>query len=117
MKWVSQKERQKLKEANKKFYKKKKHKRKKKKSLTYAEYLKTDRWKQKRLKVLKRAKYKCEICKINQAWQVHHKNYKRIFKEKLTDLIAVCETCHKGEHNLLTEEEIELAVMDLVNKY
>jgi len=108
-------------------YKKKKHKpikfkkvkkitKKKviKKKRSYKEYLKSDTWKIKRDKVIKRAKNKCEICNTNRAWQVHHITYKRIFAERLSDLIATCETCHKAEHNLLTDEEIETAILDLI---
>ena len=109
-------------------YKKKKHKPikfkkvvKKKKPVkkvkrSYREYLKSDTQKIKRDKVIKRANNWCEICKVNRAWQVHHKTYKRIFRERLSDLIATCETCHKAEHNLLTEEEIEIAVLELIKK-
>ena len=108
-------------------YKKKKHKpikfkkvkkitKKKviKKKRSYKEYLKSDAWKIKRDKVIKRANSWCEICKVKRAWQVHHKTYKRIFRERLSDLIATCETCHKAEHNLLTDEEIETAILDLI---
>jgi len=87
-----------------------------KKKRSYREYLKSDTWKIKRDKVIKRANNWCEICRVNRAWQVHHKTYKRIFRERLSDLIATCETCHKAEHNLLTEEEIEIAVLELIKK-
>jgi len=82
----------------------------------YHDYLKSNIWKIKRGKVLKRANYKCELCKINRAWQVHHKNYNRVFKERLSDLTAICGTCHKGEHDLLTEEEIELKVIEMLKQ-
>ena len=91
----------------------------------YYEYLKTDTWKIKRDKVLKRADNKCEICKVKKATQVHHKTYTGVYlvsrtriagKEKLKDLIATCGVCHRAEHNLLTEEEIEIAVLELIKK-
>ncbi len=94
--------------------KKKKHKPVKKVKRSYKEYLKSNTWKIKRDKVVKRANNWCEICKVNRAWQVHHKTYKRIFRERLSDLVATCETCHKAEHNLLTEEEIETAILHLI---
>ena len=121
----------------KKNYKKKKHKPikfkkvvKKKKPVkkvkrSYREYLKSDTWKIKRDKVLKRADNKCEICKVKKATQVHHKTYTGVYlvsrtriagKEKLKDLIATCGVCHRAEHNLLTEEEIEIAVLELIKK-
>ena len=81
---------------------------------SYKEYLKSPEWKKLRELVLKRADNNCEICKAKKAWQVHHKTYKRIFRERLTDLIAVCGTCHREEHNLLNEQELEKAVNDLM---
>ncbi len=86
---------------------------KKKKKRSYKEYLKSNTWKLKRDKVIKRANGWCEICKINRAWQVHHKTYKRKYRERLCDLIATCEACHKAEHDLLTDEEVEMAVLEL----
>jgi hypothetical protein len=80
----------------------------------YYDYLKSDSWKIKRDKVLKRAGNKCEICGKNRAYQVHHKTYKRVFRERLCDLSAICRVCHKSEHNLLSEEEIEIAVLELI---
>lgn len=103
--------------------KKRKHKKKKIKKLKvkpvqkykdYKEYLTSKEWKIKRAKVLDRANHTCEICGIKKAYQVHHKTYKRIYKEKLTDLIATCGICHQAEHNLLSEEQIEKAVDDLM---
>ena len=47
---------------------------------------------------------------------MHHKTYNRIFKEKLTDLIAVCGICHLDEHNLLKEEQLENAINKLMVK-
>ena len=118
-------EQKKLKDAYKKFNKKKSNKKKRVKKKrhiqktklkwkSYKQYLKSDAWKIKRDKVIKRANSWCEICKVKRAWQVHHKTYKRIFRERLSDLIATCETCHKAEHNLLTDEEIETAILDLI---
>lgn len=87
-----------------------------KKFKSYKEYLSSPEWKNKRLKVLRRANYICEICGIKKAYQVHHKTYKRIYKEKLSDLIATCGICHQAEHNLLTDDQIEKAIDDLMIK-
>ena len=87
-----------------------------KKKWTYKEYILSNEWSKLRFKVLKRAKGLCEVCKTNRAWQVHHKTYKRLFHEKLSDLIALCGTCHQDTHNLLTEEQIEMATEKLLIK-
>jgi 5-methylcytosine-specific restriction endonuclease McrA len=66
----------------------------------YQTYLNSIKWKSKRLKVLQRAKFRCEQCKSRQATQVHHKTYKRIFNEPLSDLLAVCAPCHRKIHGI-----------------
>lgn len=124
MKWTNHQDLMKLREASKKKNwkpKKKIKKHKVKKQFkpvykNYAEYLASKEWKAKRLKVLDRANYICEICGIKRAYQVHHKTYKRIYRERLTDLVATCGICHQAEHNLLTEEQIEKAVDNLMVK-
>lgn len=120
MKWTSKRERDKLKDAYKKWHKPKKKKVKyvkpKKKYESYKEYLLSPEWKKIRKRILKRANYKCEICKVARAYQVHHKTYKRIFKERDTDLIAICGTCHQDKHKLLTDEEVERRVYELIKE-
>lgn len=64
----------------------------------YSAYLLTPEWKSKRARVLKRASGICEGCGINRATEVHHLNYKHIFKEFLFDLVAVCDDCHERIH-------------------
>ena len=100
-------------------FRKKKVKRKKVKReifKSYSEYLQSRTWRKKRRLVLLRANNMCEICHIKPAIQVHHKNYARIFHEKLTDLIALCGICHQDQHNLLTDEYIERKVQELWEK-
>ena len=64
----------------------------------YRNYLTTYAWADKRAKVLQRAKFTCEGCGTNPATQVHHLHYRRIYKEMLFDLVAVCEQCHQQIH-------------------
>jgi len=123
MKWTNHQDLKKLRELSKRKRFKPKKKLKVKPQLKskpaykdYKEYLLSKEWKAKRLKVLNRANYICEICKIKKAYQVHHKTYKRIYRERLTDLVATCGICHQAEHNLLSEEQIEKAVDDLMVK-
>ena len=37
-------------------------------------------------------------CGRRHATQVHHETYRRIGRERLSDLTAVCGCCHKGIH-------------------
>ena len=70
---------------------------------TYAEYLKSDVWIKKRIKALKRDKFKCVHCG-KRATQVHHKVYTIWGKEKLKHLESVCGDCHKTIHDLQEEQ-------------
>lgn len=64
----------------------------------YREYLKSDKWRVKRLAALKRDGYVCQACLSRKASQVHHKTYEHVFDEPLFDLESVCEHCHQKLH-------------------
>lgn len=70
-------------------------------AFTYKDYLKTEHWKNIKMK-MKNSKYKymCYSCKSKTKLQLHHKSYKRVGNEKLTDLIWLCEDCHKKTHEI-----------------
>lgn len=61
----------------------------------YNEYLRSDKWKTKRERVLKRDNYLCQACLLNQATQVHHSTYEHVFNEPLFELFSVCDSCHE----------------------
>ncbi len=60
-------------------------------------YLKTDKWKLIRDKVLARDHETCQKCKKN-GWIVHHLTYARWKNERLEDLVTVCDECHDLIH-------------------
>jgi len=60
----------------------------------YSEYMKSDKWKAIRLKVLKRDDYLCQACLDAPAQDVHHKTYENIGDELMYELISVCRHCH-----------------------
>lgn len=74
---------------------------------SYDDLLKTDEWKNKRDKILKRDNYTCKHCgKTNGILQVHHKYY-NVYpngtRPKPWDypddvLITLCDDCHKRVH-------------------
>jgi 5-methylcytosine-specific restriction endonuclease McrA len=68
--------------------------------LMYKEYLKTDKWQNKRAKVLERDKYLCQACLVNKATQVHHLTYEEVTDEPMFDLISICSPCHEKLHKL-----------------
>lgn len=64
----------------------------------YEAYLRSPAWRELRGAVLARASDCCELCRIFDAVQVHHLTYERLGNERLTDLLAVCATCHESLH-------------------
>ena len=69
--------------------------------MKYFEYLKSKSWDKKRKSVIKKAGNKCMICYSGGKLNVHHRTYERMFEEKLTDLIALCDRCHKKFHDII----------------
>lgn len=69
------------------------------KSMPYKEYLESDHWKQTRDYQLKRAKFRCQLCNLSGKLNVHHRTYERRGEELNSDLIVLCESCHKLHHN------------------
>jgi len=75
---------------------------------SYGGLLFDERWRSKRLQILKRDGNKCIICKGSQELQIHHRQYHFVlskqqyklpweYKDHL--LITLCERCHKRGHN------------------
>lgn len=67
--------------------------------MPYKGYLGTDEWSQKRRKVIERDDFKCRLCAAGGRLHVHHRTYARRGDEKLSDLVALCEDCHKLFHD------------------
>jgi 5-methylcytosine-specific restriction endonuclease McrA len=61
----------------------------------YNEYLQTEAWRERRAKVLRRARGVCEACLEHPATEVHHTTYKHLGCEPLFELRAVCRDCHE----------------------
>lgn len=64
----------------------------------YTQYLRSEKWKRKRLRVLQRDGFRCRLCKQRKATTVHHLTYSRVGREWLRDLISVCSLCHSQKH-------------------
>lgn len=64
----------------------------------YADYLRTERWRDLRLRILRRAAGLCEGCLEAPAEQVHHLSYAHRGAEFAFELIALCEPCHERWH-------------------
>lgn len=64
----------------------------------YHEYLKSPEWYSFRRMVISVNGSKCARCGTDKKLQVHHKTYKNIFKELLSDVEVLCEACHSKHH-------------------
>jgi 5-methylcytosine-specific restriction endonuclease McrA len=83
----------------------------------YTAYLASPEWWAIREAVMRRAKGKCEDCRlavklgrsfqIADATEVHHLTYCRLGRELPEDLIAVCEDHHKLRHGRPTKADVE----------
>lgn len=69
--------------------------------MKYSDKLKDPRWQRKRLKILERDDFKCQLCGDREApLSVHHKYYKNNYDPwdySDESLITLCEECHKKE--------------------
>lgn len=65
----------------------------------YSESLKNPKWQKKRLEIMQRAGWKCELCaNAEENLQIHHKKYVSGYKpwDYENDLLmCLCESCHK----------------------
>lgn len=73
-------------------------------SMPYSEYLKTDHWQGLRIRMLKRAGFKCQVCNGGGQLHVHHRTYKNRGNEDLKDLIVLCANCHQEFHDKMELE-------------
>jgi hypothetical protein len=68
----------------------------------YKEYLKSNHWREFRQRVLDFWSNQCALCPC-LAKEVHHRHYRSLGKEVLTDCIALCRVCHERHHQSLLE--------------
>jgi hypothetical protein len=70
--------------------------------MTYSEKLKDPRWQKKRLEILSRDNFECQICLNNKlTLHVHHKKYISgvdPWDYENNFLMTICEECHKRLH-------------------
>jgi hypothetical protein len=71
--------------------------------MPFSEYRLTPEWRSRRNGVLLRAGNKCELCYASGRLEAHHRTYERYAEELLSDLIALCRSCHQRFHD--TEPE------------
>ncbi len=80
----------------------------------YENYLKSETWQNKRQKRLQIDKCKCALCGSPEKLQVHHIRYPNILGQEsvYTDLITLCDDCHKAVHQGITDLYIDTCFPD-----
>ena len=68
--------------------------------MTYSEKLRDPRWQKKRLKVMERDKFTCQMCgSTKKTLNIHHLRYHgEPWNTPLKYLKTICEDCHSGLH-------------------
>lgn len=69
----------------------------------YEEYLRSPQWRRTRQKYFASIgnDYRCQACKTDERpTQLHHRTYARLGREQHADLVAVCDACHQGIHDV-----------------
>ncbi|MFM9106305.1 MAG: HNH endonuclease [Chloroflexota bacterium] len=62
------------------------------------DYYRSDPWRQRRRLKLAEAGHRCQRCGAGSMLQVHHRTYRRAGRERRSDLVVLCCTCHGREH-------------------
>lgn len=81
----------------------------------YSIYLSSNKWKELRRKVWKRAKGRCEYCQ-KPACATHHVKYPKRFEDDHEDnLIVVCKRCHELNHGIRDEDRLRNEIRKRIN--
>jgi hypothetical protein len=70
----------------------------------YKKYINSDYWKVKRKKILERDNFKCRLCKIAEAKDIHHLSYRNLCNESDLELVSLCRQCHSTIHGLIISD-------------
>lgn len=88
-------------------------------TLSYREQLLSPQWQRKRLESLEACGWKCLHCgDTDTTLHVHHKRYvkgRMAWEYDASELVVLCDPCHKDEHHMLDELREFLAHVDTVD--
>jgi hypothetical protein len=71
----------------------------------YDDYLRTIRWKRLSEETKRLAGFRCQICNSNKNLNAHHRTYERLGEELQSDLVCLCNACHKLFHEKMSKKE------------
>ena len=64
----------------------------------YRKYINSGEWRELREKALDFYGHECGRCGSKYLLHIHHKHYRNFMKERIEDLMILCESCHMEEH-------------------
>jgi 5-methylcytosine-specific restriction endonuclease McrA len=71
----------------------------------YKAFINSPEWKAIRARVIFRDGGMCRRCRSRYRLEVHHLTYVRFGgRERLSDLLTLCEHCHQAEHDFQTAQ-------------
>lgn len=84
-------------------------------NLPYSDYLRSDYWRRVRWIVFNDSDLRCRVCNSIGPLQAHHRDYSSIGKERLSDLLCLCDACHQifHENRVLIREQYSDRMNDL----
>jgi hypothetical protein len=75
----------------------------------YDEYLRSPHWIDLRRRwIAKGFPWACFCCGGTNRLVLHHASYDRLGAERLTDLVCLCWSCHRGLHNFAKHHRVKL---------
>lgn len=83
---------------------------------SYKEYLKSEHWQNVRRKRLSNGR-KCEYCGNGEFIEVHHKTYKRLGRERYSDLMLLCHNHHTALHKAELPEVFSIRALGVLRYY
>lgn len=87
--------------------------------MTYAEKLKDPRWQKKRLEILNRDDFTCQLCDDNKSTlHVHHRAYanREPWDYPNEWLVTLCESCHQSETQYI-DDALQMIGQELRKKF
>lgn len=72
----------------------------------YRQYLKSPHWRRFRAMVYSLPGTRCRLCGTRKGLNLHHLNYRCLWKEEVHDVVVLCKPCHFKAHDLYLSKEV-----------